>query len=324
MLDCSSKTLPGFIKGEGIGVAGTKLLHSQYVIDQSAVQALVFSCFSFQQNSLFPIKVKHRRMCCSEFCQLFSLPTSNSDFFNVLQLLMQYLSYSSSYLFHFKHQFKRLYSSCSHGSHKDKIDVCSFPFSLFNWVSSHVLLQITIFWFYWDLEYSHFSLVCFAGCFVLIHLSEVPAPESLHLDPWKIDAKDQASRVNQEPSEFDACNCLLVAALRKIWFLWSQGKMVQPQACNKWCLINDSKKLPLCVCFCYCSIRHQKVLGRLSRYTTGFPLVFLCWTGWLWNLVLTRGRNRERFFCFSKYPACQGAFQPPVSAACDLNKPSQF
>lgn len=32
MLECSSKTLPGFIKGEGIGVAGTKLLH---VIDQS-------------------------------------------------------------------------------------------------------------------------------------------------------------------------------------------------------------------------------------------------------------------------------------------------
>lgn len=83
MLDCSSKTLPGFIKGEGrIGVAGTKLLHSQYVIDQSAVQALIFSCFSFQQNSLFPIKVKHKRMCCSEFCQLFSLPTSNS---NVIQ-----------------------------------------------------------------------------------------------------------------------------------------------------------------------------------------------------------------------------------------------
>lgn len=78
MLDCSSKALPGFIKGEGIGVAGTKLLHSQYVIDQSA---LIFSCFSFQQNSLFPIKVKHKRMSCSEFCQFFSLPTSNSDVF---------------------------------------------------------------------------------------------------------------------------------------------------------------------------------------------------------------------------------------------------
>lgn len=48
MLDYSSETLPGFIKGEGIGVAGTKLLHSQYVIDQNAVQALIFSCFSFQ------------------------------------------------------------------------------------------------------------------------------------------------------------------------------------------------------------------------------------------------------------------------------------
>lgn len=81
MLGCSSKTLPAFIKGEGrIGVAGTKILHSQYVIDQSAVQALIFR-FSFQQNSLFPIKVKHRRMCYSEFCQLFSLPTSNSDVF---------------------------------------------------------------------------------------------------------------------------------------------------------------------------------------------------------------------------------------------------
>lgn len=48
MLDYSSETLPGFIKGEGIGVAGTKLLHSQYVIDQNAVQALILSCFSFQ------------------------------------------------------------------------------------------------------------------------------------------------------------------------------------------------------------------------------------------------------------------------------------
>lgn len=48
MLDYSSKTLPGFIKGEGIGVAGTKLLHSQYVIDQNAVRALIFSSFSFQ------------------------------------------------------------------------------------------------------------------------------------------------------------------------------------------------------------------------------------------------------------------------------------
>lgn len=128
--------------------------------------------------------------------------------------------------------------------------------------------------FYWGLEYSHFSLVCFAGCFVLVHSIEVPAHELLHLDPWKTDSKDQASRVSQEHSEFDAWNCLLVATLRKIWFLWSQGKTVQPQACNKWCLINDSKKLPLCVCFCDCSIRHQKVLGGISRFPTGFPLVF--------------------------------------------------
>lgn len=48
MLDYSSETLPGFIKGEGIGVARTKLLHSQYVMDQNAVHALIFSCFSFQ------------------------------------------------------------------------------------------------------------------------------------------------------------------------------------------------------------------------------------------------------------------------------------
>lgn len=262
MLGCSSKTLPAFIKGEGrIGVAGTKILHSQYVIDQSAVQALIFR-FSFQQNSLFPIKVKHRRMCCSEFCQLFTY--IKLMFFSVLQFLMQYLNCSSSYLFHFKHQFKRLCSSCSHCSHKDKIDLCSFPFSIFNWVSSHVLLQITVFWFLLGFGVFTFQPCLFCRLLCLGSFKWSPSTWITPLDPWKTDTKDQASRVKQELCEFDACNCLLVATLRKIWFLWSQGKTVQPQACKKWCLINDSKKLPLCVCFCDCSIRHPKALGGIS------------------------------------------------------------
>lgn len=37
--------------------------------------------FIFNKTLFFPIKVKHERMCCSEFCQLFSLRTSNVDVF---------------------------------------------------------------------------------------------------------------------------------------------------------------------------------------------------------------------------------------------------
>lgn len=59
----------------------------------------------------------------------------------------------------------------------------------------------------------------------------------------KLTPKEQASRVNQESLlNLMPVTSLLVATLRKSWFLWSQGKKVQPQACNKWCLINDSKK----------------------------------------------------------------------------------
>lgn len=36
--------------------------------------------FIFNKTLFFPIKVKHERMC-SEFCQLFSLRTSNVDVF---------------------------------------------------------------------------------------------------------------------------------------------------------------------------------------------------------------------------------------------------
>lgn len=59
--------------------------------DWNSVQAFSFSYFSFQQNPLFLIKVKHKRMCC---CELLSALYVHQIFMfsSKLQLVMQYIA----------------------------------------------------------------------------------------------------------------------------------------------------------------------------------------------------------------------------------------